>query len=162
MYGAYHISIHAPREGSDSHQRDRKKNGRISIHAPREGSDRCHVWHLLQCVSISIHAPREGSDKRPPRWGGRLRRISIHAPREGSDRYRRHHCFSPAQISIHAPREGSDPAFAGGPSVLVYFYPRSPRGERRGQIVKTPCGKCISIHAPREGSDGVDSEEERN
>ena len=55
----------------------------ISIHAPREGSDSASAW-LTNTTSISIHAPREGSDGvrdmvRPPGL------ISIHAPREGSD-----------------------------------------------------------------------------
>ena len=34
-------------------------------------------------------------------------------------------------ISIHAPREGSDLPARQGPPAGVYFYPRSPRGERR-------------------------------
>ena len=34
-------------------------------------------------------------------------------------------------ISIHAPREGSDVAVAPSDFDVVYFYPRSPRGERR-------------------------------
>ena len=34
-----HISIHAPREGSDSVPRHNKRFRNISIHAPREGSD---------------------------------------------------------------------------------------------------------------------------
>ena len=35
---------------------------RISIHAPREGSDSI-MQRLLQAKAISIHAPREGSDQ---------------------------------------------------------------------------------------------------
>ena len=82
---------------------------------------------------------------------------------------------SAAAISIHAPREGSDVQDIPGRIDVSYFYPRSPRGERRF----TPhFGNClilflstlpargatcnpdssnhwfyISIHAPREGSD---------
>ena len=33
------------------------------------------------------------------------------------------------------------------------FYPRSPRGERRGSLSGLPARKKISIHAPRVGSD---------
>ena len=57
---------------------------KISIHAPREGSDSL-CWVLAGPPwCISIHAPREGSDgvvflPRPQFF------ISIHAPREGSD-----------------------------------------------------------------------------
>ena len=35
----------------------------ISIHAPREGSDSILICNGLSPVTISIHAPREGSDK---------------------------------------------------------------------------------------------------
>ena len=96
--------------------------------------------------------------------------ISIHAPREGSDDGRRVGCRGYHDISIHAPREGSD-------QTPMYFYPRSPRGERRldgpqstqkvveflstlparGATLPFSLGartsKAISIHAPREGSD---------
>ena len=57
---------------------------RISIHAPREGSDTGAVY-LVRAHEISIHAPREGSD---PFWSTLAwapTEISIHAPREGSD-----------------------------------------------------------------------------
>ena len=58
------------------------------------------------------------------------------------------------KISIHAPREGSDDFCAGCINVdSLYFYPRSPRGERplRFAVILAQIG--ISIHAPREGSD---------
>ena len=80
-------------------------------------------------------------------------------------------------ISIHAPREGSDILPNILVSTLYYFYPRSPRGERRQQWVcdeidleflstlpargatvfvsQALADILISIHAPREGSDGV-------
>ena len=78
----------------------------ISIHAPREGSDlRLFSFPLLH--SISIHAPREGSDQVSPRF------------------------LVAFTISIHAPREGSDFFSGSGSSLMAYFYPRSPRGERR-------------------------------
>ena len=38
----------------------------------------------------------------------------------------------------------------------IYFYPRSPRGERHGQRGHRHGGSRISIHAPREGSDWVE------
>ena len=60
------ISIHAPREGSDSYDHPRVFQPDISIHAPREGSDQDAVSHLIHLVGISIHAPREGSDTRSP------------------------------------------------------------------------------------------------
>ena len=55
------ISIHAPREGSDSHRSSRFLRRPISIHAPREGSDYSNMG-IGYDLPISIHAPREGSD----------------------------------------------------------------------------------------------------
>ena len=82
---APHISIHAPREGSDL---PRLLAGRIQPQnfyprSPRGERRRGRFCgHFLN--GISIHAPREGSDgsrdMEPP-----VRIISIHAPREGSD-----------------------------------------------------------------------------
>ena len=56
-------------------------------------------------------------------------------------------------ISIHAPREGSDTAFWRSSCRHGYFYPRSPRGERRMAAPASGMTTNISIHAPREGSD---------
>ena len=56
-----HISIHAPREGSDQAFQDLPAWAKISIHAPREGSDLL-FGKDSRGTGISIHAPREGSD----------------------------------------------------------------------------------------------------
>ena len=57
-----HISIHAPRGGSDGVAlKANTEANKISIHAPREGSDIQDNSVELR-VEISIHAPREGSD----------------------------------------------------------------------------------------------------
>ena len=56
---------------------------KISIHAPREGSDSVPTLSA-SWIAISIHAPREGSDNASQTsWD--VNNISIHAPREGSD-----------------------------------------------------------------------------
>ena len=128
------ISIHAPREGSDDfrHFFTRPPTA-ISIHAPREGSDSFSATKDRTCKTmISIHAPREGSDRRThrPHHG---RPISIHAPREGSDNSALD-VRPPGKISIHAPREGSDPEDCSRVSPFGNFYPRSPRGERPGDL----------------------------
>ncbi len=161
-----HISIHAPRTGSD---RTRPAPGGacgISIHAPRTGSD----WGAAPTVPapfpISIHAPRTGSDFPPPcgTCGGRhfnprspygerqpgndgvanSINISIHAPRTGSDR-----CptgdTGRKGISIHAPRTGSDSDADIEKLEADDFNPRSPYGERRGnQLRATAMGRFQS------------------
>ena len=127
-----HISIHAPRTGSDTGGDPFFYDSwDISIHAPRTGSDVCFFQDTPLRRLISIHAPRTGSDcaKRQSRHAFG---ISIHAPRTGSDHLPL--LASPAgDISIHAPRTGSDPSPSG-------------RLSRR---------MSISIHAPRTGSDLV-------
>ena len=102
------ISIHAPREGSDTENHCRYPVQRgISIHAPREGSDAlpCRPW--CRCP-ISIHAPREGSDRCPSRRHPRCRHFYPRSPRG-----ERHPI-----CGLRGPVHGD-------------FYPRSPRGERR-------------------------------
>ena len=75
MWTRYHcqrrqISIHAPREGSDTSTDCRLHIvGSISIHAPREGSDAVFDGAYTETLCISIHAPREGSDR--TRWSKR-------------------------------------------------------------------------------------------
>ena len=56
------ISIHAPREGGDSHISVWPGSLCISIHAPREGGDLRDLADDMYLVNISIHAPREGGD----------------------------------------------------------------------------------------------------
>ena len=112
------ISIHAPREGSDATSRGSDVCGaEISIHAPREGSDAL-AEHDVVCFVISIHAPREGSD-----YPYSLGRIVLMA------------------FLSTLPARGATGATVSRSSMLDYFYPRSPRGERlehcqfvRGQI----------------------------
>ena len=79
----------------------------ISIHAPRTGSDMTQYLNTER-VAISIHAPRTGSDQK---WKDyyRAQSISIHAPRTGSD-YTDKTMWISTDISIHAPRTGSDSA----------------------------------------------------
>ena len=123
----------------------------ISIHAPREGSDSFALYYTISNTYFYPRSPR-GERHYHPHLHTLLLVISIHAPREGSD-------LAPAgagegiSISIHAPREGSDrivPSAWRGP---MNFYPRSPRGERPLPAGRPVSAICISIHAPREGSD---------
>ena len=73
---------------------------------------------------------REGAQIGQKLLPGQELPISIHAPREGSDL---HHvpAVRAIDISIHAPREGSDENANIIVERVCYFYPRSPRGERR-------------------------------
>ena len=52
-------------------------------------------------------------------------------------------------ISIHAPREGSDTVGAISCKIIMYFYPRSPRGERRRPPSAPGCRKNFYPRSPR-------------
>ena len=150
---AVHISIHAPRMGSDpatpprsaSRPRfqstlpgwgatlsvvSRRRPHGISIHAPRMGSDNPFCPVAENGVYFN---PRSPDGERPChvwRWHDHAG-ISIHAPRMGSDAGGLKPCRHGRHISIHAPRMGSDVERDNG--VLLRYL--------------------ISIHAPRMGSD---------
>ena len=77
--------------------------------------------------------------------------ISIHAPREGSDISEI--VQNPAnKISIHAPREGSDLSSRVATLLLINFYPRSPRGERRFPIVASSIINIFLSTLPARGA----------
>ena len=124
-----HISIHAPRTGSDTCSiSGSKSGGEFQSTLPARGAT-FRARACSACRAISIHAPRTGSDFYR-RFCGQPRGISIHAPRTGSDPPSARLLLPPSSISIHAPRTGSDPL---------------------GFPVRWRIG--ISIHAPRTGSD---------
>ena len=169
-----HISIHAPRVGSDHHAAGLCRCKSISIHAPRVGSD-LHSRPEYARGHISIHAPRVGSDGTEYENFTYYFCISIHAPRVGSD-------FNPEAVAAATqefqstlPVWGATAADTANDADLDDFNPRSPCGERRspgsdggikvrfqstlpvwgatrGRASTVQCG-FISIHAPRVGSD---------
>ena len=104
---ALHISIHAPRTGSDSDLLDKFMGLDISIHAPRTGSDVFVLSQLRRLRIFQSTLPARGATCRKtrnalpaafqstlPARGATTRDgtmrvskyISIHAPRTGSDR----------------------------------------------------------------------------
>ena len=100
------ISIHAPREGSDTQIFRRDKSANISIHAPREGSDVSIVTPDALVPVFQSTLPEKGAtEKDIPMKDG-------------------------ISISIHAPREGSDMSFSRHLNPNENFNPRSPRRER--------------------------------
>ena len=136
----------------------------------------CDVRNPLKLRQISIHTLREEGDAlydevgrfqgdfypRPPR-GGRLYsadggfgvgRISIHALREeGDDVVGQIAGVLP--ISIHALREEGDFSSHMDANRALNFYPRPPRGGRRGRSSNAQCPSKISIHALREEGDAT-------
>ena len=81
-------------------------------------------------MTISIHALREEGDVSAD-FSGIVPGISIHALREEGDAQRARHGRY-FLISIHALREEGDRQATNTTANLRYFYPRPPRGGRRG------------------------------
>ena len=170
----FQISIHAPREGSDSPGLLRDHSVAISIHAPREGSDNAPVFHHKGFRDLNPRSPRgerhgDGSSDHC----GFI--ISIHAPCEGSDAWGHRRSLLRRNFNPRSPR-GERPSPPERATSPAYFNPRSPRGERPGILQHETAGQAdfnprsprgerlpvsdycsgnagISIHAPREGSD---------
>ena len=98
---------------------------------------------------------------RPPRGGRHLRPlecswvppISIHALREEGDRCSGDGCCRQF-LFLSTPSARRATYVAGGPvCVLLYFYPRPPRGGRRSPASPWMRSQWISIHALREEGD---------
>ena len=148
-----HISIHAPREGSDfggftvfpspTNFYPRSPRGErpgllllpgtcFPDFYPRSPRGERHDSDSLPTLLGNHFYPRSPRGERRCRPGRQLRgcAISIHAPREGSDQTCAAALAVGDLISIHAPREGSDYIACMVAVFADDFYPRSPRGER--------------------------------
>ena len=171
------ISIHAPRTGSDLHQRLTVFiRFRISIHAPRTGSDRRERQCCRKPLRFQSTLPARGAtDARI--LGRRERPISIHTPRTGRDLCRQHHLYGADDFNPRSPH-GERPSVRRKNSVQQKFQSTLPargatrearraaipgvfqstlpaRGATRRAVQKTK-PPTISIHAPRTGSDWGD------
>ena len=128
-YETKHISIHAPRTGSDWWSELRKGKDDISIHAPRTGSDTASIIAFASAIDFN---PRSPHGERPlPRLESRNDTIfQSTLPARGA-----------TAVVSHACGLGAD------------FNPRSPHGERPNLFFEAIRIIKISIHAPRTGSD---------
>ena len=160
-----HISIHAPRMGSDSFpMKSRRQYSNFYPRPPHGERPRAcdrpallteflstpPAWGATQTGGIiwvqgeiSIHAPRMGSDIDPLQDPDSQTEISIHAPRMGSDG-EEYGTVQGAKISIHAPRMGSDMEDDAERDLIRNFYPRPPHGERQ-QTWRKKCPVCVCL-----------------
>ena len=127
--GKHHISIHAPREGSDFSDVPTFSDKGISIHAPREGSDRSGVGYWYSPSLFLSTLPARGATEAQEVLNI-VHPISIHAPREGSDEQGLEAIERRKNFYPRSPRGERQSVLCRNIS-LTYFYPRSPRGERR-------------------------------
>ena len=170
-----HISIHAPRTGSDLRAGGAGCDGQISIHAPRTGSDPGSPAERRNDY-ISIHAPRTGSDmKRWDYWErqaefqstlparGATHLTSANTKTDGYFNPRSPHGERPAcrcrancgayKFQSTLPARGATRTYTISAPFSEHFNPRSPHGERHGGHENRFHLVLISIHAPRTGSD---------
>ena len=168
------ISIHALREeGDDTISVELNDRDHFYPRPPRGGRHTSLAHSPILLKFLSTPSARRATRlrlalpllflyfyPRPPR-GGRhaawfrmfvLGAISIHALREEGDAT---FCGKPVEsvISIHALREEGDLLLSADSAVLMYFYPRPPRGGRRFWLVIGCHLLTISIHALREEGD---------
>ena len=100
----------------------------ISIHTPREGSDSFRGAYIWRLTDFNPHSPRGERPLPSARW------IFVHQfqstlPARGATISAIQDYFTEL-ISIHTPREGSDRPFISHHLQIIYFNPHSPRGER--------------------------------
>ena len=105
---SFQISIHAPREGSDTRKHPAGKIQTISIHAPREGSDYNGVKQLPQTMLFLSTLPARGA----------TRTQTVTPP-------------AASKFLSTLPARGATDLDAVAEDFRHDFYPRSPRGERR-------------------------------
>ena len=134
QYEVWAISIHALREEGDQRHQPCHHAGGISIHALREEGDSPHFFVLVaRRVFLSTPSVRRATE---PRMGNQQPpAISIHALREEGDLCRAEKLRPYLHISIHALREEGDRKPGSRCIRLSWnFYPRPPRGGRRGDL----------------------------
>ena len=152
--GAFSISIHAPRTGSDDPLTNIAIScGSISIHAPRTGSDLTYQPETRWQMDFNPRSPHGERPARPKKW--RVKSIfQSTLPARGATQRVLCRC-KVRKISIHAPRTGSDQSPKRRRRTMAIFQSTLPA---RG-ATQTLCARLdfmvISIHAPRTGSDHV-------
>ena len=128
---------------------------RISIHALLAESDTTKVAGLLALIYISIHALLAESDGSSAVFSGCCTGISIHALLAESDADRIGYAV---RLLYFYPRSpcGERPLRKGFLLCSFFnFYPRSPCGERRMCVILCNIAVIISIHALLAESDGI-------
>ena len=153
--GAAHvraISIHAPREGSDSRRElCPVYPSRFQSTLPVRGATLLDN-HQLRHKIISIHAPRKGSDwaVNTDLWDAW---ISIHAPRKGSDAGSKREMLISGLFQSPLPVRGATSAVCASWLAVIFQSTLPVRGATRARAPHPHIPRVISIHAPRKGSD---------
>ena len=124
------ISIHAPREGGDTHAGTLSRLWPyFNPRPPRGGRLHGRARRAKDILHFNPRPPRGG---RPPERRKRTLRHHFNPrPPRGGRPYKTFDDLRKKQISIHAPREGGDFYILYKRMAQKYFNPRPPRGGRR-------------------------------
>ena len=169
------IFLSTPSARRATHQVDHVRHiGVISIHALREEGDWVLASAMLAAsIFLSTPSARRATLHNPATNVGRLQFLSTPSARRATQtrsyedkngqflstpsarRATLVLCISlkEASISIHALREEGDQSCFVEDVLHFYFYPRPPRGGRRGHSDNCRLVDAISIHALREEGD---------
>ena len=170
-----HISIHAPREGSDGFVQLVKAGGDHFYPRSPRGERPDFAAAKTYISNFYPRSPRGERPSptpppaRPPRFlstlpargatpgpahqkGGEGAGFLSTLPARGAT-YRMMFSLAVATFLSTLPARGATGRRRGPHPGGRYFYPRSPRGERRQASIRSGLKELISIHAPREGSD---------
>ena len=179
----YHISIHAPRTGSDRTRTRRSSATQISIHAPRTGSDGRKRPRKGKEEKFQSTLPARGATSAFWYWSTATFYFNPRSP-HGERRPTSLRITLSERFQSTLPARGATEKPPAGRTSRRNFNPRSPHGERRHQRPHQPpedgdfnprsphgerpaassachSDKEISIHAPRTGSDGLGRRKER-
>ena len=123
----------------------------VSIHAPREGSDSAGGTRQIRPGRFNPRSPR-GERRRRGIISVHMEMFQSTLPARGATRHDKHRYARRTGFNPRSPR-GERHADRFRQKSEGRFNPRSPRGERPFGLVFDATAFCVSIHAPREGSD---------
>ena len=125
----------------------------VSIHAPREGSDTADSWSAATRTGFNPRSPR-GERHTADSWSAATRLgVSIHAPTRGE----RHDVVVAlgGQVAFQStlPARGATHTMTTKFLTVLVSIHAPPRGSDGCSSLTSTSGYQVSIHAPREGSD---------
>ena len=122
-----------PARGATSKGTCPERPQHISIHAPRTGSDTAGSSSFRRASLFQSTLPARGATGVPRDRAAKPPDFNPRSP-HGERRHRERSGHRRDPISIHAPRTGSDSCDKAQYRDFCHFNPRSPHGERRDDI----------------------------
>ena len=117
-----------PARGATYRPKSKPNRMRISIHAPREGSDSARLASPFTSPTFLSTLPARGATPAGLHGRGCCRCISIHAPREGSDNSKRRHSDHYYSFLSTLPARGATTQKAFNSASVVFLSTLPARG----------------------------------